>query len=138
MVSGITCSEEQIKLYNELKIEKKHRYIILGLNEKRDALEVLKLGKREETIKDVEESLPKDNCRYVVFDFEFKTFENPPRDTAKLLLICWAPDNAPIKVKVPFASTKSEIRNSFPGINKDVSASDLGILDYEELRKECC
>ena len=138
MVSGITCNEEQIKLFNELKLEKKHRYIALGLTEKRDSLEVIKVGKREETLKDLHDLLPKDNCRYVVFDFEFQTFENPPRDTAKLILICWAPDNAPIKVKVPFASTKNEIRSSFPGINKDISASDLGIIDHEELRKECC
>ena len=138
MVTGITCSDEQIKLFNELKLEKSHRYIVLGLNKDRNGFETLHTGKREETLKDIQEHLPKDDCRYVVFDFEFQTFENPPRDTAKLILICWAPDNASIKVKVPFAASKNEIRSSFPGINKDISASDFGIIDHEELRKECC
>ena len=138
MVSGITCKEEHIILYNELKIEKKHRYVVLGLNDKRDELVLVHVGKREETLKDLEEHLPKDNCRFVAYDFEYKTFENPPRDTTKLLLICWAPDNAPIKVKVPFTSTKSELKSSFTGIQKDIQASDYSILDHEELRKECC
>ena len=136
MVSGITCKEEHVTLFNELKVDKKHRYVAFGLTEKRDGLEVIHVGAREENLENLKEHLPKDNCRYVVYDFEYKTDENPPRETAKLILICWAPDNAPIKIKVPFASTKSEIRSSFPGIGKDISASDHGIIDQEEMRKE--
>lgn len=137
MVSVVTVTPEQIQLYQDLKIDEKYRFIILGLTKDRNALEIVALGEREKSLKDLEAHLPNNDCRYVVFDFEFETFENPPRPTRKILLISWAPDIAPIKVKVPFASSKTEIRSAFQGIQKDIQASDLGILDFEELRKEC-
>lgn len=139
MVSvGIVPSEDQIKLFNELKVDKLHRYLVIRLNKDRNGLETGEVGARDSTIKDLESILPKDNCCFVVFDFEYETFENPPRQTSKLLLICWAPDIAPIKIKVPFSSTKSDIKANFPGIQKDIQASDFAILDFEEMRKECC
>ena len=139
MVSaGITPTEEQVEIFNTIKIDKKFRCLILALNKERNKLETVATHDRNFTIKDLEKELPNNDCRFVVFDFEFQTYENPPRDTSKLLLICWVPDIAPIKVKVPFTSTKGEIKAAFPGIAKDVQASDCAILDYEELRKECC
>mmetsp|Transcript_25389 Transcript_25389/g.26450 ORF Transcript_25389/g.26450 Transcript_25389/m.26450 type:complete len:139 (+) Transcript_25389:37-453(+) len=137
MVTGIHVSDELVKEYNELKINKKYRYIILGLNDQRNGVELLEKGDRDKTLKDLESSLPKDNCRYVVFDFDFLTFENPPRESNKLILILWTPDIAPIKVKVPFTGTKAEIKGSFVGISKDILAPDFSFLDHEELRKEC-
>ena len=137
MVSVVTVTPEQIQLYQDLKIDEKYRYIILALTKDRNALEIVSLGERDKSLKDLEQFLPNNDCRYVVFDFEFETFENPPRPTRKILLISWAPDIAPIKVKVPFASSKTEIRSAFQGIQKDIQASDLSILDFEELRKEC-
>ncbi len=139
MVSvGISPTEDQVKLYNELKVDKTHRFIILALNKDRNGLEVETIGERNLTIKDLHEKLPKDNCRFVVFDFEYDTKENPPRATSKLLLISWAPDIAPIKVKVPFTGTRGDVKASFTGIQKDILATDLAILDPEELRNELC
>lgn len=137
MVSVVTCTEDQIKLYQDLKIDEKYRYIVLGLTKERNALELVAVGERDKNLKDLEAHLPNNDCRYVIYDFEYQTFENPPRPTRKIILISWAPDIAPIKVKVPFASSKTEIRSAFQGIQKDIQASDLSILDFEELRKEC-
>ena len=138
MVScGISPSEEQVKLYNELKINKLHRYLIFGLNKDRNALETFEVGKREDGLKELLSQLPNNDCRFVVYDFEYETSENPPRSTQKLLLLCWTPDIAPIKVKVPFTSTKSDIKSNFVGIQKDMQVSDSSQLDFEELRKEC-
>jgi len=135
---GIEPTQEHIEKYAELKVDKKYRYIILALNKERNALEILRLGDRSEGMKELEPHLPKDNCVYVVYDFEYDTYESPPRQTAKLLLICWVPDNCSSKIKVPFAGTKSSVRGAFAGIQKDVQASDFSYLDVEDLRKECC
>jgi cofilin len=137
MVSGIECKDEHITLYNELKIEKKHRCIIIKLSSSNDNLEVEHVGGRDFQLKELDAYLPNNDCRYIVYDFEFDTDENPPRHTTKLLLIHWCPDNTPIKKRVPFSSTKSAIKAAFVGIQKDIQASDKGILDFEELRKEC-
>lgn len=140
MVSvGIHPSDEQIALYNELKIEKKHRYLVFNLNKERNAILTAQVGERDKTLKDLEEFLTKTlDCYYVIYDFEYQTFENPPRDTSKLIMINYAPDNAPIKTKVPFTSTRADIKASFVGIQKDIQTSDNSLLDHEELRKECC
>lgn len=138
MSAGIHIKDEHIDLFNQLKIEKKFRALIFGLNKERNAVELYKECDRNYSLKDLEGDLPNNDCRFVVYDFEYLTFENPPRETSKLLLIHWAPDNASIKVKVPFTATKSEVKASFPGIQKDIQASDFAILDFEELRKECC
>jgi len=137
-MSGIHVKEEHVELFNKLKIDKKFRALIFGLNNDRNAIELFKECDRDYTLKDLENDLPSNNCRFVIYDFEYQTFENPPRDTSKLLLIHWAPDIAPIKIKVPFSATKSEIKGAFSGIQKDIQASDFAILDFEELRKECC
>lgn len=139
MVSvGITPTDDQIKLFNELKIEKKHRALILGLNKERNALETIKVGDRNFTLKDLQSELPHDNCRFVVYDFDYETFENPPRQTSTLLLICWAPDTSSIKIKTPFISTKGAVVGAFVGIQKSIQASDFSILNEEELRKDLC
>lgn len=139
MVSvGINPTEDQVKLYNQLKVDKSIRCLILALNKDRNGLETEFTGDRDFTLKDLHEKLPKDNCRYVIFDFDYETKENPPRATSKLLLILWSPDIAPIKVKVPFTSTKNDIKAAFVGIQKDILASDFAILDPEELRNELC
>ena len=139
MVScGITPSEEQIKIYEALKTDKVHRCYALKLNAKRDGLEDLFIGDRDFTLENLKEKIPANDCVYVIYDFEFQTFEEPPRDTSKLLLIFWCPDTAPIRVKAPFASSKNDLKGAFSGIAKDIMASDSSILDFEELRKECC
>ena len=138
MVSvGINPSDEQIKIYKELKVDKTHRCYALKLNPTRDGLVDLFIGDRDFKLEDLKEKLPANDCVYVIYDFEFDTYENPPRATNKLLLIFWCPDTAPIKVKAPFASTKNDLKAAFDGIAKDIMASDTSILDHEELRKEC-
>ena len=137
-MSGIHVSEELIAVFNDLKIEKKYRFLSFGLNEDRNAIVLYDKGERSDDLTKLPSVLPQNNCRYVVYDFEYQTKENLPRDTCKLILIVWVPDIAPIKVKVPFSATKSEIKAAFTGIVKDIQASDFSILNYNELRDECC
>lgn len=137
-MSGIHIKEEHIELFNKLKLDKEYRALSFGLGPERNSVELFDKFSRDANHEDILKSLPNNDCRFVILDFEYKTFENPPRDTQKLILVHWAPDNAPIKIKVPFSATKSEIKSAFVGIQKDIQASDHAILDLEELRKECC
>ena len=137
-MAGIHVSEELIAIFNDLKIEKKYRFLSFGLNEERNAIVLYDKGERSDDLTKLPEVLPQNGCRYVIYDFEYKTKETMPRDTCKLILIVWVPDIAPIKVKVPFSATKSEIKGSFTGIVKDIQASDFSSLNYDELRDECC
>ena len=137
MVSvGIHPTNEHIELFESVKTDRKNRALSLKLNDARNALELDFVEGRDFTLEQLAEKLPPNDCRFVVFDFEYKTFESPPRETSKLILIMWNPDSAPIKVRMPFSSTKGDLKSSFTGIQKDIQASDLSFLDYEYLRKE--
>jgi len=140
MVSGIEVIDDYIKIYNETKIDKKHRGFILKTNKvnNKDVLELVEVLERDFKLEALPEKLPKDGCRFIVYDFEYETFENPPRNTAKLLLIMWVPDIAPTKEKVALTTTKNAIRGAFTGIQKDIQASDSSSIDPTELRKDFC
>lgn len=137
MVSGIHMKDEHVDLFNELKIDKKHRFLVFGLNSTNNGIDLISVGSKESKLADLKEHLPSNDCRFVVYDFDTQTFENPPRDTSRLLFILWAPDAAPIKRKVPAVSTKGEFKAQFVGIQKDLQISDFGLIDEEEMRKEC-
>ena len=100
-------------------------------------MEISTIGARDSKLCDLKEHLPSNDCRFVVYDFETTTYENPPRETSKLLFVIWAPDAAPIKRKVPCVSTKAEFKAQFVGLQKDLQLSDYALIDEEEMRKEC-
>lgn len=137
-MAGIHIKEEHIDLFNKLKINKEFKALSFGLGPERNTVELFQTFPPETDHKEIIESLPNNDCRYLIYDFKYQTNEHPPRETVKLLLIHWAPDCAPIKVKVPFAATKSELKSTFVGIQKDIAASDLDILQIDEIRSECC
>ena len=139
MNSGLNPHEEDIKKYNELKMNKEHKYLIFDISGEKNK-EVLNLehcGGKNATWEEMVNLLPRDDCRYVVFDFEFETYETPPRKTNKLMFILWCPDTAITKRKFLFSSSKDNIKKSFTGVQKDIQPGDKSQLDYENLRKEC-
>lgn len=60
----------------DLKAKRTFRFIIYKIEEKQKQVMVEKLGEPAETYDDFAACLPADECRYVVFDFDFMTAEN--------------------------------------------------------------
>lgn len=58
----------------ELKAKRNYRFIVFKIEGQQVVVE--KLGGPEETYDDFAASLPPDECRYAVFDFDFTTNEN--------------------------------------------------------------
>ena len=48
-----------------MRLKRTHRYIIYRVNDDKTAVEIEKLGARDETFESFKESMPKDACRYV-------------------------------------------------------------------------
>lgn len=69
----------------ELKSKRNYRYIIFKIEDQQVVLE--KLGGPEESYDDFTKSLPEDECRYTVFDFDFVTSENCQK--SKIFFIAW-------------------------------------------------
>lgn len=69
----------------ELKAKRNHRYIIFKIEEQQVIIE--KVGNPDESYEDFTNSLPIDECRYAVFDFDFITDENCQK--SKIFFIAW-------------------------------------------------
>jgi cofilin len=134
--SGIKCNSEITAAFNELKIERTLKCLVLKIDKANTGLEIDFQEDKTFDYSQLVDKLPKDDPRFVLVDFEYETNENPPRKTSKLILFFWCPDNSKINRKVVFSSTKHSIKTALTGIQKDLQASDHSDFDFENVRKE--
>ena len=71
--------------FSELKTKRNYRFIIFKIENQEVVVE--KVGSPDETYEDFNESLPADECRYAVYDFDFITDENCQK--SKIFFIAW-------------------------------------------------
>lgn len=73
--------------FMELKTKRTHRFIVYKIEEKQKQVIVEKLGEPTQTYEDFAASLPAEECRYAVFDFDFVTVENVPK--SRIFFVAW-------------------------------------------------
>ncbi|KAJ6681215.1 ACTIN DEPOLYMERIZING FACTOR 6 [Salix koriyanagi] len=74
--SGIGVADHNKNTFMELQRKKVHRYVIFKIDEKKKEVVVEKTGEPAESYEDFTASLPDNDCRYAVYDFDFVTSEN--------------------------------------------------------------
>jgi cofilin len=74
-------------LYQELKLKKKYKYIIFGLSPDNTEIVKLKTAATSADYEDFVEELPENECRWAVFDLEFRNEEGSLRN--KIVFIHW-------------------------------------------------
>ncbi|KAF5743534.1 actin-depolymerizing factor 7 [Tripterygium wilfordii] len=104
----------------ELKARRNFRYIIFKIEAQQVLIE--KLGSPDETYEDFTGSLPADECRYAVFDFDFITSENCQK--SKIFFIAWSPDTSKVRSKMVYASSKDRFKRELDGIQFELQATD--------------
>lgn len=72
--------------------------------------------------------------RYFLVDMEVTAKSGAA--TTKLLFIYWCPDNAPVKQKMLYASSKDTIRKQFTGVESELQATEPSELTEEEGKKK--
>eukprot|EP00727_Mastigamoeba_balamuthi_P005123 m51a1_g14609 putative cof1p (106) ;mRNA; r:1201424-1201829 len=77
---------------------------------------------------DLVAALPKDSCRYAVYDLEDKAVVG---STSILVYILWTPTAAPGRVRMLSSSTDTTVRTALAGIRTVVQASDQATLNYD-------
>lgn len=70
-IVGNSSFAQCIKLFEDLKIRRAHRYLILRI--RNYAIEIETVGDRDETFKDLTKKLPFTDCRYCVYDQDILT-----------------------------------------------------------------
>ena len=80
--------DDRCKLkFLELKAKRNYRFIVFKIEEKIQQVTIEKLGQPEESYDDFTSSLPDNECRYAVYDFDFTTNENCQK--SKIFFIAW-------------------------------------------------
>lgn len=115
------ASEECAKVFEALKLKRKHRYIVFKIGGSQ--IEVESVGDRSATVDDFIKALPFTDSRYAVYDHEFTTADGRP--TSKLWFLSWFPVNSTPYNKMAYTSAKSKFRERLPGVF-DIQAATAG------------
>ncbi|RMX43856.1 hypothetical protein pdam_00017849 [Pocillopora damicornis] len=142
MSSGVEVDQAVMDAYNDIKLKKRHAYVVMMIKDKKKIV-VETLGDKlpqncsESRNEDIFNSMKKsfgNEPRYILFDF---CFTRPNHSTAqKLALISWCNDDVAIGKKMIYASSKDALKKSFTGLNIEFQCTDPTEFQHAELVKE--
>ncbi|XP_074592734.1 actin-depolymerizing factor 1-like [Curcuma longa] len=116
----------------ELKAKRNFRFITFKIDERIQQVIVEKLGQPDEDYNAFTSSLPADECRYAVFDFDFVTDENCQK--SKIFFISWAPDSSKVRSKMLYASSKDRFKRELDGIQVELQATDPSEMSFDIIK----
>ncbi|KAJ3669459.1 hypothetical protein LUZ60_011409 [Juncus effusus] len=118
--SGMAVNDECKLKFMELKAKRQFRYIIFKIEGKEVVVE--KTGEPATGYEEFAASLPENECRYAVFDYDFFSAENVPK--SKIFFIAWSPDTSRIRSKMLYASSKDKFKRELDGFQIELQATD--------------
>ncbi|EPS67866.1 hypothetical protein M569_06910, partial [Genlisea aurea] len=122
ILSGMAVADQSRTTFMELQRKKVHRYVIFKIDEKKKEVVVEKTGDPTENYDDFTTSLPENDCRYAVYDFDFVTSENCQK--SKIFFISWSPSVSRIRAKMLYATSKEPFRRQLEGVHYEIQATD--------------
>ncbi|CAO2600125.1 Cfl1 [Lemmus lemmus] len=140
MASGVAVSDGVIKVFNDMKVRKSSTPEEVKKRKKEDKKNIILEEGKEILVGDVGQTvddpyttfgkmLPDKDCRYALYDATYDTKESKKED---LVFIFWAPESAPLKSKMIYASSKDAIKKKLTGIKHELQANC-----YEEVKDRC-
>ncbi|KAJ8570707.1 hypothetical protein K7X08_037679 [Anisodus acutangulus] len=121
-VSGMEVHDDCKLRFLELKAKRTHRFIVFKIEEKQKQVVVEKVGEPIQNYEDFAESLPADECRYAVYNFDFMTEENCQK--SRIFFIAWSPDTVRVRSKMIYASSNDRFKRELDGIQVELQATD--------------
>ncbi|CAN8252701.1 unnamed protein product [Cochlearia groenlandica] len=128
--SGMAVEDECKLKFLELKSKRNYRFIIFRIDGQQVVVE--KLGSPEENYDDFTNSLPANECRYAVYDFDFTTNENCQK--SKIFFIAWSPDCSRVRMKMVYASSKDRFKRELDGIQIELQATDPSEMSFDIIK----
>ncbi|KAG7277752.1 hypothetical protein CRUP_023040 [Coryphaenoides rupestris] len=140
MASGVTVHDEVIKVFNDMKVrksstsdevKKRKKAVLFCLSDDKKKIIVeegkqILVGDIGDTVDDPYGSfvkmLPPGDCRYALYDATYETKESKKED---LVFIFWAPEGAPLRSKMIYATSKDAIKKKFTGIKHEWQVNGL-------------
>ncbi|KAF5800495.1 putative actin-depolymerizing factor domain, ADF/Cofilin, ADF-H/Gelsolin-like domain superfamily [Helianthus annuus] len=118
--SGMAVHDDCKLRFQELKAKRNYRFVTFKIEDQQVTID--KIGGPNETYDDFTNSLPVNECRYAVFDFDFTTDENVQK--SKIFFITWCPDTSKVRMKMVYASSKDRFKRELDGIQVELQATD--------------
>ncbi|KAL1813817.1 hypothetical protein DCAR_0626193 [Daucus carota subsp. sativus] len=128
--SGMSVHDECKLKFLELKAKRNFRYIIYKIDDQQVVVD--KLGGPDETYDDFTNSLPADECRYAIYDFDFTTSENCQK--SKIFFVAWSPDTSRVRMKMVYASSKDRFKRELDGIGAELQATDPSEMSLDVVK----
>ncbi|CAL4910689.1 unnamed protein product [Urochloa decumbens] len=131
--------DDECKLrFLELKDDRTHRFIIYKIDEEQEMVVVEKVGESVLNYDDFAATLPANECRYAIFDYDFMTEENCQKN--KIFFIGF-PDTARVRSKMIYASCREMFKQKLDGIQVELLATDsaeigLDVIQYKAVQTE--
>ncbi|XP_047207318.1 non-muscle cofilin 1-like [Girardinichthys multiradiatus] len=137
MASGVQVDDQVKDIINNMKVVKSDadaneriRLVILEIKDGYIKVENIyrekDLSVEDDIFKFFLSLLNKEKCRYLLYDCHFETKESSRKE--ELVFVMWAPETAPIKSKMQYASSKDSIKKVLTGIKHELQMNDLS--DY--------
>ncbi|CAL5069311.1 unnamed protein product [Urochloa humidicola] len=120
--SGMAVSDECKLKFQDLKSKRSFRFITFKIDEQTQQVVVDRLGQPGDTYDDFTASMPDNECRYAVYDFDFTTDENCQK--SKIFFVSWSPDTSRVRSKMLYASSKDRFKRELDGIQVELQATD--------------
>ncbi|KAI4351738.1 hypothetical protein L6164_006063 [Bauhinia variegata] len=128
--SGMAVNDECKHKFQELKAKRKYRFIVFKIEEQEVVVD--KVGGPDETYENFTASLPSNECRYAVYDFDFTTDEDIQK--SKIYFIAWAPDISKVRQKMVYASSKDRFKRELDGIQVELQATDPSEMSLDTIK----
>ncbi|CAH8442338.1 unnamed protein product [Schistosoma rodhaini] len=132
MSTGVKCHRSCIEAFEDLKLNKKHRYIIFHIEDDKE-IKVLCRADRTETYHSFKDILLKmmdegKGC-YAVYDYEVEG------KVPSLIFVSWVPSTLDVRKRMIYAASKCVLKASLVGVRREVEANDVDEIEEEEMRK---
>jgi len=140
--SGVSISPDCVTKFNELKLNKKIKYIIYKLSD--DYKEVVVEEASEDgdweafreklvnaTSKNKTGKVGK-GPRYAVYDVQY-SLASGEGVRSKITFIAWSPDDAGITAKMVYASSKDALKRALNGIATEFQANDEDDIEWHSV-----
>ncbi|RVW98706.1 Actin-depolymerizing factor 1 [Vitis vinifera] len=134
--SGMAVHDDCKLKFLELKAKRTYRFIVFKIEEKQKQVVVEKVGEPAQSYEDFTASLPADECRYAVYDFDFVTEENCQK--SRIFFIAWCPDSSRVRSKMIYASSKDRFKRELDGIQVELQATDPTEMGLDVIRSRAC
>lgn len=103
--------------FEKMKLRSAYSYMIFKISDDKKSIELECTGEPGASFQEFKDKLPDGDCRYAVYDVTIATKSGA--EANKLIFVAWSDDNASVRPKMLYASSKDALKKALQGINEE-------------------